>query len=290
MIETKNLTMIYKEGTKPALSDASLQFEDGKIYGLLGRNGAGKSTLLNLITNRIFPTEGAVFVDGVNASENDHAQGKIFCMTEKSSYPADMRAARGFYWAKHFYPNFDMPYALELSAKFGLDTKKRVSALSTGYSSIYKLILSLASGAQHIIFDEPVLGLDAAMRELFYRTLIERFSQTEPTVIIATHLIEEVANILERVIIIDQGKILVDDDLDSVRMRAYAVTGPVAAVSKFSDGKKILGQENLGGYSAVTIDGKLSKDERAYAAQLGLQTSPASLQDIFVKLTSQGGK
>jgi ABC-2 type transport system ATP-binding protein len=164
-IEIKNVSKNF--GNTRALKDVSLTLEPDKIYGLLGRNGAGKTTLIKIITNKIFASAGEALIDGETVVENDHAQAKIFSMTEKNVHPSEMKVKDGFRWAREFYPGFDLEYAQTLARKFRLDMGKKIKQLSSGYSSIFKSILTLASGAPVIIFDEPVLGLDAAHRELF---------------------------------------------------------------------------------------------------------------------------
>lgn len=139
-IEVNNITKNF--GNTCALNDVNLKFEQNKIYGLLGRNGAGKSTLLNIITGRIFSEQGEVLVDGEKALENDSALEKIYLMSEKTYYPKRMKIKDAFKWTKSFYPNFDEDYAKKVAQSFELNINKTVKSLSTGYSSIFKLIIA----------------------------------------------------------------------------------------------------------------------------------------------------
>ena len=131
---------------------------------------------------------------------------KIFCMSEADLYDRDLKVKDHFKWTNRFYNDFDLDKAFELSKKFNLDINKRFKALSKGYQSIFKLIIALSLNVPYVIFDEPVLGLDANHRELFYSLLLKEFENNERTLIIATHLIEEVSNIIEEVVLIDKGK------------------------------------------------------------------------------------
>lgn len=151
-IELKNITKNF--GNISALKNVSLKFEQNKIYGLLGRNGAGKSTMLNIITSRIFPDSGEVIIDGEKAMENDRALEKVYLMNEKILYPEGMRIREVFKWSQEFYPNFDITYANKLAEKFDLNTKKKVKELSTGYSSIFKIITALSVNTPYILLDE----------------------------------------------------------------------------------------------------------------------------------------
>jgi len=172
-IEVKDATK--KFGNVVALNNVSISFEENKIYGLLGRNGAGKSTLLNIITNRIFADSGEIIIDGIKGNESDTALSKVYLMSEKNYYPENMKIRDVFKWSKEFYPSFDADYADKLAVKFKLDLNKKVKGLSTGYSSIFKVIIALSVNVPYILLDEPILGLDANHRDLFYKTLVENY-------------------------------------------------------------------------------------------------------------------
>lgn len=277
-IELKNLTKYYKD-TK-ALDDVSLTIEYGKIYGLLGRNGAGKSTMVNLISNRIFPTSGEIYVDGEMSIENDTALRKIFTMSEHNLLPVDKKFKDAVKLVKMFYPELDEDYAFALADKFELDVKKKLMGLSTGYSSIAKLIIALASGADYIFFDEPVLGLDANHRDLFYKELIERYAQTGSTYIISTHLIDECASLIEKAIIIDKGKLIVSEDTERIMSDSYTVTGAAELVDKYTAGKTVIGSDTVGGIKSAYVRGK------AENVPQGLEISKASLQSLFIQMTN----
>ena len=277
-IELKNLTKHYKD-TK-ALEDVTLTIEYGKIYGLLGRNGAGKSTMVNLISNRIFPTSGEIFVDGEPSIENDSALRKIFTMSEHNLLPVDKKFKDAVKIVSMFYPDFDKDYAFRLAQMFELDVKKKLMSLSTGYSSIAKLIIALASGADYIFFDEPVLGLDANHRELFYRLLIERYAETGSTFIISTHLIDECANLIEKAIIIDKGRLVTADDTERIMENSYTVTGPAELVDKYTAGKTVVGSDTVGGIRSAYVKGKPENVPQ------GLEISKASLQSLFIQMTN----
>jgi ABC-2 type transport system ATP-binding protein len=210
MLEIKNLTKLYNKVA--ALQDINLSFADDKIYGLLGRNGAGKTTLVNIITNRAFATSGEVFINGEVAKENENVQSKIFCITEKSEYPAYLKIKTAFVWAKRFYPSFDMGYAMELSKKFDLDINKTFKKLSTGYRTIAKVVLTFASSAPILILDEPVLGIDVIYREVFYKELINLHKKNKNLIILATHLLDEIENIADKIVVLKNGKIEYDGD------------------------------------------------------------------------------
>ena len=277
MIEGKGLTMRF--GNNTALDGVDVCFGDNKIYGLLGRNGAGKSTLLSVVTNRLLPTAGEVFIDGEPARENDRVLGRVYYMGEKTLLPDTATVAQLFRWTGDFYPGFDGEYAGQLADTFGLPEKKKLKNLSTGYLTIAKLIAALASNAPSTLFDEPVLGLDANHREVFYRQLIESYSRQPRTILISTHLIEEVADIIEQVVIIKAGKILLDRPAEEVKRMGYTVSGRAEAVDAYCTGRDVLSVDTLGGLKTACILGKAEEAP-------GLDVSGLDMQKLFIRLTN----
>lgn len=286
IIKITNLSKDYDDFR--VLDNVTLTIEENKIYGLLGRNGAGKTTLLNIITNRIFPTEGNITIDGENVIENNKAIGKVYFMTEQDLYPEGMKIKNLYKWTKEFYENFDIDYALSLSEKFGLNINKKFKELSTGYSSIFKIIVTLASGAEILLFDEPVLGLDANHRDLFYKELVTNYIEKPKTIILSTHIIEEVSEILEKVIIIKDGKILGDKEVEGLLDEAYIVSGASEKVEKYIENKKCINIESIAGFKAATIIGKVSDINKEELIKLGLEVSRVELQKLFIHLTGKG--
>ncbi len=282
-IQVKNITKKYKDIV--ALDNVTLNFDYGKIYGFLGRNGAGKSTLINIISNRIFADSGDVLIDSENAIENMAVHEKLFCMSEADLYDESIKVKDLFKWINSFYSCFDMEKAFSIAKMFNLNTTKKFKQLSKGYQSIFKLTVAMALNVPYVIFDEPVLGLDANHRELFYKLLLEDYEQSERTIIIATHLIEEVANLIEDVVLIDNGKVLLQESVDNILDRGYSVSGVEAQVDDYCKNKNVIGCENLGGLKIAYILG----EKTTLPQNSNLQISTMNLQKLFVKLTEQGG-
>jgi ABC-2 type transport system ATP-binding protein len=283
-IEIKNISKHFNKTI--ALKNVSLTLEPNKIYGLMGRNGAGKTTLLNIITNKLFPSSGQVLIDDETAIENDIAQGKIFCMNEKNIYPEYMKVKDGFKWTKEFYTNFDMTYAYELTDNFKLDVDKKIKNLSTGYKSIFKLILALASEAPVILFDEPVLGLDANNREFFYKELIKNYSEQPKTIVISTHLIDEIEDILEDIIIIKDGEIILAEPVDKILQLGYTVSGDAKNVEMYTKGRNIIREETIGNLKMTTIYQNHDSKDKEVTKELGLEIASVGLQELIISLTN----
>lgn len=287
VIDIKNITKYY--GKTCALNNITTRIESDKIYGLLGRNGAGKTTLLRLITNQIFPTSGEIEIDFEKIYENDNAIGKIFFMNESNLYPESMKVREVFKWTKEFYPDFDLDYALNLCKKFELKADKRLKSLSTGYNSIFKLITTLSSNAEIMLFDEPILGLDAYHRDLFYKELLDSYIKKPKTIILSTHIIEEIDDLLEKVIILKDSSIIIDDTVENLLSKAYVVSGLSENIEKYLQGRKCINLEQMASFKSATILGEISPDDRKMAAELKLEFGKVELQKLFIYLTSGGG-
>jgi len=279
-IAIKNISKNF--GNINALDNVTITFEENKIYGLLGRNGAGKSTLLNIITNRIFSDSGSIMINNQPARENDQALRKVYLMSEKDFYPESMKVKDAFKWTKEFYPDFDMEYAVSLSEKFTLNIKSKIKSLSTGYTTIFKVITALASNVPYILLDEPILGLDANHRDLLYKIIIEKYSQFPCTIVMSTHLIEEIAPLIEDVIIIKEGKVISNDSKEELLSKGYTVSGPASLIEKYIEGKNVLSVHTIGGLKTAYV---LEPPVRVNLPE-GLEAGVMDLQTLFIQLTN----
>lgn len=288
VVEIKGLTKSY--GNVTPIKDISFSIEPNKIYGLLGRNGAGKTTIMHMITAQLFPTRGELRVFGELPYENNRVLSQICFIKESQKYPDTYRIIDVLEISALFYPRFDREYAYALVKDFNLPLKRRIKKLSRGMLSAVGIVVGLASRAPLTIFDEPYLGLDAVARSLFYDRLIEDYSEHPRTVILSTHLIDEVSQLLEHVIVIDNGKIIINEDADTLRGRAVTLMGGATKVEEFITGKEVIARETFGGLVSATLMGMTPMDQSS-AAELGLQITPISLQQLIVYLSknkSQG--
>ena len=283
VVEVTGLTKTF--GTLNAVDDVSFAVEENKIYGLLGRNGAGKTTLMQLLTGQDFPTHGSIKVFGENPVETARVLQNVCFIKESQKYPDDFQVKHVLKSAPWFFRNWDAEYADRLVEDFRLPTNRRIKKLSRGQLSSVGVIVGLASRAPLTFFDEPYLGLDAVARQIFYDRLLEDYAEHPRTVILSTHLIDEVSNLLEHVLVIDEGRIIIDEDAENVRGSATTVVGTRIAVDSFVGRREVLHREGIGGLASVTI-GALSASERQDAAVAGLELSPVSLQQLIVRKTN----
>ncbi len=272
-------------GNVKALDNINLVFEEGKLYGLLGRNGAGKTTILKIMYGMIYPTSGTVLADGRPVTDDD-ILGQMFFVGEKNYFIPDTTVEKTFCWMKDFRPEFDTGYAKSLADSFGLDIKKRIRTLSTGYATLLKNILALASNAPFLLLDEPVLGLDANHRDMFYRFMLEKYGEKPFTAILSTHQIEEVASIVEHVVIINDGRIIKNEQRDTLLDSGYSVSGRTEAVREYVKDREILGSDILGGYETAYISGPRPKS----GVPENLEIEKIDLQRLFIQLTNTQGR
>ncbi len=283
VVDVTDLVKRYKDTT--ALDRVSLALEENVIYGLLGRNGAGKTTLMSILTAQNFATSGDVRVFGESPYENARVLTRVCFVRESQRYPDDARPGHAFRMARMFFPHWNQELADDLVRAFQLPMKTRIKKLSRGQLSAVGVIIGLASRAELTFFDEPYLGLDAVARQIFYDRLLADYVEHPRTIVLSSHLIDEVADLIERVIFIDRGRILLDEETDAVRGRAATIVGDADAVAAFTAGREVLHRESLGRVTSVTVLGALDADDRARLAASGLEAGPVSLQQLIVRLT-----
>lgn len=281
-IEVTGLTRRF--GSLTAVDDVSFSVDEGTICGLLGRNGAGKTTLMQLLTGQDFATSGTIEVFGQSPVENANVLQNVCFIKESQKYPDEFRVKHVMKSAPWFFQNWDSNFAEQLIGDFRLPLGRKIKKLSRGQLSAVGVIVGLASRAPLTFFDEPYLGLDAVARQLFYDRLLEDYAHHPRTVVLSTHLIDEVSNLLEHVLVIDEGRIIIDDSADDLRGSATTVVGTAAAVNEFVQHRDVLHKDRIGGISSVTLGALTAEDKRA-AAAAGLELSSVSLQQLIIQKT-----
>ncbi|RBY84040.1 ATP-binding cassette domain-containing protein [Blastococcus sp. TF02A-30] len=277
-----DVTMRFSDHT--ALDRVSTAFEQDAITGLLGRNGAGKTTLMQLVTGHRVPTSGRIEVFAARPSENDDVLRRICFIKEGQKYPDHFRVKDALGYAATVFENWDADLAAALLRDFDLPAKRSVKKLSRGMNSAVGIIIGLASRAPLTLFDEPYLGLDAVARQLFYDRLLADYAEHPRAIVLSTHLIEEIAPLLERVLLIDRGRVLLDADAESLRGSALTVTGPTGKVSAFAARHELLHTETLGGHSRAVVRLRSGADGDD-AAAAGLSWEPTNLQQLVVAMS-----
>lgn len=268
-----------------ALDDVTIDFGGPSITGLLGRNGAGKTTLLRLVAAQELPSQGQVLVFGASPVENDAVLRRMVFVREDQTFP-DFKVRHALKAASWFYPNWSDAAAAALVEEFELPTGRAVKKLSRGMRSALSIVIGLAARAEVTLFDEPYAGLDAVARQLFYDRLLTEYAEHPRTIVLSTHLVDEVAGLLERVVMIDGGRVVLDAPADDLRGAFTAVSGPAAAVETLVEGRRVWGRRRVAARESVVV-GPLDGVDRLRARDLHLRLETLSLQQVMVHASSR---
>lgn len=279
MIELKQVTKQYGQAT--VLKNITLTVDEPGIYCLLGRNGAGKTTLLKSIAGYQNITSGTIQVGGKPITTSTLDTGVSYIENFAKHFNLPVRKLLRI--ASEVNPNYDYDFASEMMERFELDGKKKFNHLSLGMKTMVSTIICLASNKEVILLDEPVLGFDAIMRVEFYDMLTESFQKHPRIIIVSTHIIEEIAKTIQKLIIIDKGSVRFFDTLQSVETKAFRVSGLQKAVEAATRGLHVIGQDTVGGL----VTSYIFDNPPEQAASLEIH--PLSLQDFFIQMVGHKG-
>ena len=279
MIELKQVTKQY--GQAVVLKNITLSIDEPGIYCLLGRNGAGKTTLLKSIAGYQNITNGIIKVDGKTITTSALDTGVSYI--ENFARHFNLPVRRLLRVASEVNPSYDYDFALEMMERFELEGKKRFRQLSLGMKTMVSTIICLASNKDVILLDEPVLGFDAIMRVEFYDMLTESFQKHPRIIIISTHIIEEIAKTIQKLIIIEKGSVRFFDTLQSVEAKAFRISGLQKDVEAATRNLNIISQDTVNGLATSYIFDAPPEQTAS------IEIHPLSLQDFFIQMVGHKG-
>ena len=279
MIELKQVTKQYGQAT--VLKNITLSIDEPGIYCLLGRNGAGKTTLLKSVAGYQNITSGTIQVDDKLITTSTLDTGVSYIENFAKHFNLPVRKLLQI--ASEVNPNYDYDFASEMMERFELDGKKKFNHLSLGMKTMVSTIICLASNKSVVLLDEPVLGFDAIMRVEFYDMLTESFRKHPRIIIVSTHIIEEIAKTIQKLIIIDKGSVRFFDTLQSVETKAFSISGLQKDVEAATQNLNVIGQDAVGGLITRYI---FDNPPRQTAS---LEIHPLSLQDFFIQMVGHKG-
>lgn len=201
ILECKNLAKSYQKG-RPVLKELNLALPAGRIIGLLGPNGCGKSTLIKLITGLLQPDSGEITVGGFPIGAESNAL--VSYLPERTYFSSGMRVSQLVDFFKDFYADFDPERAYRLLADLKIDPTAQLKTLSKGTKEKVQLILVMSRDAKLYLLDEPIAGVDPAAREYILSTIVSNYNP-EATIIITTHLITDVEQVLDDFLFLGHG-------------------------------------------------------------------------------------
>lgn len=235
---------------------------------------------MKLIAGHIASTDGTITIDSQRVSPDKMPEDINFI--ESGSLQFNMRVSDLIDAAAELQKDFDRDFAREMTERFELDTSKKYKQLSFGMKTMLTAIITLASNSKIILLDEPTLGFDAIMRDQFNTLLLESFHAHPRVIIVSTHLIDEIAKVTQRLIIINKGRILLETGIEDIDEKSYTLSGPANKILPLINGLNCIGKTNAGSMMAAHI-----YDKRITPPQ-GVTLDRLSLQDFFINIV--GGK
>ena len=212
ILEYKSVNKYF--GEKHILKDINLKIESNKIIGLLGKNGSGKSTLFKLANDLLTISSGEVLID--NKPVSVESKNIVSYLPERPYFDQNMKVSDTLNLFETFYKDFDKSKAEKLLIDLELDKNMRLSKMSKGMKEKVQLVLVMSRKAKLYILDEPLGGVDPASREYILKTILKNFDENA-TLLISTHMIADIEKILDEVIFIDDGKIILQENADTLR-------------------------------------------------------------------------
>jgi ABC-2 type transport system ATP-binding protein len=277
VISARGLRKVYRN--KPALDNTSFEVEAGKIIGLIGPNGAGKTTALKAILGLI-PFEGDLKVLGLDPrKQRDELMREVCFIADVAVLPRWMRVKEAIDFVDGIHPRFDRAKCERFIANTKLNPNLRVREMSKGMIVQLHLALVMAIDAKLLVLDEPTLGLDILYRKQFYQRLLEDYFDEQKTIIVTTHQVEEIENILTDVMFIRDGKIVLTAAMDEVADRYTEVLASAEHIETARALKPIDERALPFGKTVMLFDGV----PREQLAALGETRNPG-LADLFVAI------
>lgn len=212
ILETQQLSKIY--GSLTAVDSVDLELQSGQIVGLLGPNGSGKTTLIKMIAGLLTRSSGTLYIDGDLPGKNTKA--KVAYLPDRDFLPSYMNTEQLLDLYEDFFADFDTLRAEAMLKDLGLDTTLPLKKMSKGTKEKVQLILTMSRKAKLYLLDEPIAGVDPATREYILKTIISNYDP-DSVVLISTHLITDVESILDDIIFLQEGKIIIHKDADTLR-------------------------------------------------------------------------
>ena len=212
ILQADSLTKSY--GKWPALNNISLTLETGKVIGLLGPNGSGKTTLLKIIAGLLTPTSGSILIDG--QAPGVETKKIVSFLPDTTFFPTWMKVGDTFDLLEDFYEDFDRAKATDMLKSLELPENMQLKKMSKGTLEKVQLIAAMSREAKLYCLDEPIGGVDPATRDYILRTIISNYSENA-SVLISTHLISDVENVLDEIIFLKKGEIMKHSSVDDIR-------------------------------------------------------------------------
>lgn len=284
MIQVQGMNYSY-EGNTPVLQDITFTESEPVITGLWGRNGAGKTTFMKILAGHLRPDQGFVNIMGMSPYNNEEIMQHICYMQEEHPFGWQWTVGDALFFSRYFNPNWNQETVQDLMEIFKLEEKKKLVKLSKGMKAALQYIIGLASFAPITILDEPINGLDAAMRKKLYETVLESHAQHPRLILISTHHIQELQALFETMMVLKSGRLLLYESMDKIREGGIWLAGEKNKIEETITGQKVLEQNQVGSMMKVMMDVKFTNEWKERAQKQGLAIEKAKMQDYLLNIT-----
>lgn len=279
-----------KYGDFPALSEVKLTVGDGSVYGLIGSNGSGKSTLLRLLCGVYGANGGEILYDGREVYENDDVKRQIVYLSDEQYFfpHSTMEDMADFYAS--VYHSFSYQRFRELANRFGLDPVRKINTFSKGMMKQASIILALACDTRYILCDETFDGLDPVVRHSVKSIIAEEVAARALTVILASHNLRELEDICDHIALLHKGKVVLESDVDDVKMNIYKVQTVLPQGVSLS-GIEVVSRTDRGSLSTMIVKGSRERIESYFAVMNPkfFEIIPLTLEEIFITEMEEAG-
>lgn len=283
VIECRELTKSY--GSFKALNNLSISIQENKITGLIGRNGAGKTTLLKILAGYWRESSGDVKVFSEKPFNNLFVSSNTILIDEHMSFPDTLTLREILKFAGRFYENWDMSFAKRLFNYFNFDEQEIYKNLSKGKKSTFNSIVGLSTRCALTLLDEPITGMDAAVRKDFYRALLRDYLAYPRTIIISSHHLNEIEDLLEDILLIGDGQKYLHLPIDDVKEYAIGIIGKTAIVQQWAGDKEVIFNQQVSEDDSYIV--LKNEHPRSELERLGFEITPVTPNDLCIYLTNK---
>lgn len=277
-----------------AVKDVSVDIKNGEVFGLIGTNGAGKSTFLRMACGVLKPDGGELIVDGKTVYENNEVKGEIFYISDEQYFLPNSTPHEMAKFYSDYYPKFDMARFLEILGKFQLDKKRKINTFSKGMKKQLSVLLGICANTKYMFCDETFDGLDPVMRQAVKSIFAGELAVRDFTPVIASHNLRELEDICDSVGILHKGGVLMQKDLEDMKLNIHNVQCAFKTPQDEADALKcleVVKHEKRGSLNTLTVRGKIDEIMAGISLHdpIFAESIPLTLEEIFISETEVAG-
>ena len=273
-IKIENLKFGYGYKSKKIFNGLNVSIAPGQIVGIVGRNGEGKTTLMKLIAGKLSPDEGSGLIDNRDPATDIETANKIIYASSTYNTESRSKLKDILQYHKLMYKNFDINFANKLMDVFDIEQNKRIGRLSKGQTTIFNFI------------DEPVSGADSVRRKQIYDIILRDYIEYPRTILISSHLLSEMENILANICMIGAGQILYNGDVDEMKHKAFKVKGTRQQVTEFVKDKKVIFKQLCETNNIAVVEEDYNKTVMEEIKDKGLIAERLTAEEFYMYRTT----